>query len=318
MASAPLRAVVIGARSTRAGTGQYLARFLDGAGVHVVGVCASTAKTGAIAAEALGDLRLTKPSPFGTAAEMCRATHPDIVVIASPDETHAEYLQLALEHDAHVLCEKPVCWGAADSVETALRLGSEIRNRGRHLVINAQWPCTLPTWQALIPDVDPAAATSFFMRMSPRTIGRDSLPAALPHPLALLLAVAPDGPTAIQDVDLRRDTSGPERIDVRFGFEHARGAVACHVELVHTPDQPRPAGYGFDGHVAWREVELPSYRMRLTYGDGSIPMPDPTPLLVRSFVDRIKAGVAPEIDPSLDPGMAHLATLAAAWDAPSA
>lgn len=33
----------------------------------------------------------------------------DIVYIASPHETHYSYIKLALEHDRHVLCEKPIC-----------------------------------------------------------------------------------------------------------------------------------------------------------------------------------------------------------------
>lgn len=41
----------------------------------------------------------------------------DIVYIASPHETHYEYIKQALEHGKHVLCEKPLCFSKVQSEE---------------------------------------------------------------------------------------------------------------------------------------------------------------------------------------------------------
>lgn len=41
----------------------------------------------------------------------------DIVYIASPHETHYAYIKQALEHNKHVLCEKPMCLNRAQAVE---------------------------------------------------------------------------------------------------------------------------------------------------------------------------------------------------------
>jgi len=42
---------------------------------------------------------------------------PDIVSIASPDDTHAEYVIEALQSGAHVFCEKPLATNRADMME---------------------------------------------------------------------------------------------------------------------------------------------------------------------------------------------------------
>lgn len=41
----------------------------------------------------------------------------DIAYIASPHETHYEYIKQVLEHGKHVLCEKPMCFSKAQSEE---------------------------------------------------------------------------------------------------------------------------------------------------------------------------------------------------------
>ena len=41
----------------------------------------------------------------------------DVVYIASPHQTHASYIRQALEHEKHVLCEKPMCLKRAEAEE---------------------------------------------------------------------------------------------------------------------------------------------------------------------------------------------------------
>lgn len=311
----PLQAVVIGARCRRQGIGAHLARFLSAEGVDVVAVCGTTNTTVAAAADALAGPLGARPEAYTDAAAMLAAQAPDIAVIASPDETHAAYLRLCAAHDTHVLCEKPVCWGGPAVVEEARSLGRLYLERGRHLMVNAQWPHTLPAWRALFPGTDPLRATAFRMRLSPASRGAAMLPAALPHPIALLLAVSPPGPTRIEDV--RHTWSGGDRraLHVGFVFVHPGGRIACEVELVSVREQPRPAGYGFDGAYAAREVALDTYGMRLVDGERAVPLPDPTPLLVRSFLDRVRGAPPASLDPSIEPGMAHLLALAVPEDA---
>ncbi|MDJ0976436.1 MAG: Gfo/Idh/MocA family oxidoreductase [Planctomycetota bacterium] len=310
-----LRAVVIGARCRRQGIGHHLARFLHAEGVEVAAICGTTDATVAAAADALAPILGSRPAGYVDVGTMLAQEAPDVCVIASPDETHAAYLELCLGHRVHVLCEKPVCWGGPAPDDEALRLGEALKDAGLHLVVNAQWPLTLPAYRALFPAIDPARARRFRMRMSPASRGRDMLPATLPHPISLLLAAAPDGPTHIEAVRHAWGDGADDALTVTFTFVHAQGRIDAEIEIVSVPAQPRPAGYGFDDSWAAREVDLDTYRMRLRDGQRTVPLPDPTPLLVRSFLDRVRGAPPVSLDPSVDPGMAHLLALAAPEDA---
>ncbi|MGE3469735.1 MAG: Gfo/Idh/MocA family protein [Vicinamibacterales bacterium] len=46
------------------------------------------------------------------AGRLLASRRPDLVVIASPPETHADHLEACVRHGVAVLCEKPLCWSA--------------------------------------------------------------------------------------------------------------------------------------------------------------------------------------------------------------
>ena len=48
------------------------------------------------------------------------STNPDIVAICSPSDTHLDYLQMALDHNAHVLVEKPIAESSPEKIEEDL------------------------------------------------------------------------------------------------------------------------------------------------------------------------------------------------------
>ena len=68
---------------------------------------------------------------FHRATDMLAAVRPDVVVVATPTETHTALVRESLEAGAHVLCEKPLCANARDA-EALLRLADE---RGRRLAV---------------------------------------------------------------------------------------------------------------------------------------------------------------------------------------
>jgi hypothetical protein len=137
------------------------------------------------------------------------------------------------------------------------------------------------------------------MLLSPRSSGPRMLPDALPHALSLLHAVSPDGTARVEDVVVR---GGGRAWDVRFGYLAAGARVEALVEVRTCERQPRPARYGFDGLVAERIVEEPGYRLFLAAEGRRLPLPDPTPRLVRDFVSRVSSGAAGVVDPAAVPG----------------
>lgn len=67
--------------------------------------------------------------------ELLERTSPDVVVVATPPETHADLCVRALEAGAHVLCEKPFVTNLAD----ADRVLAAAAAAGRRVAVNHQF-----------------------------------------------------------------------------------------------------------------------------------------------------------------------------------
>ena len=72
---------------------------------------------------------------FASFDELLVQTRPDLVVIASPPDTHLSLCASALASGAHVICEKPFVATVADA-ETVLRLA---RVAGRFVAVNHEF-----------------------------------------------------------------------------------------------------------------------------------------------------------------------------------
>ena len=78
------------------------------------------------------------PSDFRSFAtlEALLATRPDVVVIATPPNSHLEIALKAFEAGAHVFCEKPL----ASSVEEAAAMAAAAEKTGRKVAVNSEFP----------------------------------------------------------------------------------------------------------------------------------------------------------------------------------
>ncbi|MGQ0642260.1 MAG: Gfo/Idh/MocA family protein [Gemmatimonadaceae bacterium] len=72
---------------------------------------------------------------FESVLDMMRGTTPDVVIVCTPPETHVEVGTQALQHGAHLICEKPI----APSVEEAERLLEAARSAGRRVAMNHEF-----------------------------------------------------------------------------------------------------------------------------------------------------------------------------------
>jgi predicted dehydrogenase len=306
-----MRAAVIGARRTRQGTGPYLARFLAAAGVEVVAVLGSSTDRAAAAARDLAPELGRAPHAYGDPRALFAHPGLDLVVVASPYPTHERFLRGALGAGLHALAEKPLLWGGTDPARRAQELAAAFLARGLHLGVNAQWPWTLEAYRTLHPDPG-GPPRRFAMHMAPRVLGREALLESLSHPLSLLAHLVPGTDARLEDVRIRG--LAPRSSDCRVLFSYRRGAhaVDAEVRLVSDTGPNRRMAYALDGAWATRRVEAAGahdFRLSLEGGGRRIPLPDPTPRLVGSFVQAIAAGPPAAPDPAAVPGMRHLATL---------
>ena len=256
---------------------------------------------------------MPRPAAFEDAEAMWKHARPTLVIVATPSNTHASFLNMFLTSKTHVLVEKPVAWTGAPT-DDAAEFARAFHEAGLHLAVHAQWPYTLPTYRALHPSVDPASASTFEMRLAPRAGGLQGVVDSLSHPLSLLAAVRPDDQASLADIQVSAPST--TRTDVRFRYEAAGQGIAAHVRLEPVEAAPRPAAYAFDGVFAHRVIDMPSYAMALQdEGDQRIPLPDPSRLLVGSLLDRVATGPPDAVDPALVPGMRHLGAI---WQAAKA
>ncbi|MES1243422.1 MAG: Gfo/Idh/MocA family oxidoreductase [Acidobacteriota bacterium] len=312
----PLRTAVVGARSRRQGTGEYVARELARAGCLVTAVVGTSEETLREARERLAARYGIECRGYLRLADLLAAEEVDAVVVCSPPEHHLEALELALAAGCHAFCEKPLWWedGLEETPAAAVeaRAAALVRGfaeRGLVLAVNTQMPFTLEGFDRLYPGARAEPPRSFAMRMSPITAGPRAVVDSAPHLLSMLYALAGEG--SIEDAAAFRQDADGGRQTLGFVYRHDRGAVRTRLVLRRRLSAPRPLSYCVDGNFATRRIEMPDYRIRLADRRRSVALRDPLSGSVDRFVEAVRSGRA---GPSweLAAGMLHLHQLVAA------
>jgi len=285
-----LNVIVIGARPARQGIGEFVAGWFARCGARVTAVVGTSPDTVAQAQATLRERYAIDCRGYTDLAEALACEPGDVVAICSPYRLHAEHLELVGRAGRHCLCEKPLCWPAAQG-ENPVQV---FVDAGTLLDVLTQWPCTLPTFFELHPDLAGAAVEQFEMRLSPISSGLDMVPDAVPHFISMIRALVGTQPTAreqwhVRGVNARFVNGDPRRLIIECDVFHARGATRATLHLETCPQRPRPAWYAINGARVEREVELTGYRQFFRSSKSRLPLPDPTGLLVGRFLADIAA-----------------------------
>ena len=180
------------------------------------------------------------------------------------------------------------------------------------LLENCQWPFALAALRraGVVPSATSTPTptpTRLAMRLSPTGVGREMLTESLSHLLSLLQATLPlVDATVVDDVRFQSATATPtaQSTQMRLDFRIRTANHICQasLELVHCPQQPRPAWFAVDGARFARELELPQYHWCFRHAQGTDSVGDPQADLVYSFVQLIK-------EPDLDLARTHAAAI---------
>lgn len=108
-------------------------------GTTIAGVCDLDAARRDRAAACFG------APAFADFDAMLASAEPDVVIVATPPETHADYCIRAMEAGAHVLCEKPF----ASSVQEADQVLAVAARTGRRVALNHEFRA-MPIFEALL------------------------------------------------------------------------------------------------------------------------------------------------------------------------
>ena len=288
---ASMNIAVIGAGRSRNGIGAYIARYAHAAGARVSAVLDRSLSSARQAARGLQEYGISADAcdDFDQFIDRCR---PDALVIASPPETHAGYLERALEAGVHVLCEKPFIWNGGCDCSRVAELLESARARGLTVAMNSQWPFVLPAYEKLcgLPPVE--QIRSFHIRLAPLSAGRDMIPDSMPHALSLLYSVLGEG--VLENLVL---APGSDSLAVSFDYLTSAGRCSAEAHLVRATRQPRPFAFGFNGLTAQRVIDMETYRIAFASEGRRMEIDDPLQLSVNDFLNACRSCDHPLIGP---------------------
>ncbi len=255
--SEPLRAVVIGA----AGIGKHHAKWLYQLGCEVVGLAGTSAASVERTAHVLRGIFPFEGTGYADVTHMLETEQPDIVAVASPNEWHYEHVTLALQHGAHVICEKPLVHDWDKSREQLLAQAKELAQAAEEVgvvtAVNTQYVAAAQAYQDMAEQVGLAELISqpksFFMQMESHggKEGADYKQTWIdlaPHPLSVLEALVGPGEVDLGSQEVR---VAHKRVDAHFDFRPTNGApVRAHILVRNVPEGPLTRRLGLNDLIA--------------------------------------------------------------------
>jgi len=301
------RVLIVGARRRKQGLGEFIAQYFHEQGAEICGIVGTTSHSVEDTAHHLQQQYGIATQGYTDLKSALEQTSPTLVVIASPTGVHRQHLETVAAAGISCLCEKPLFWDDGRPVDPneVERLVDRFCGKDQRLQLVTQWPETLDEYYSLYPEVKDQPVERFGMLLGPASSGINMVIDALPHVLSMVHCL-----TGIGEVrNSRAATKNPEHLTVSFDYRHATGCLEVAVDLIQSPESPRPAGYAINGHDVRRTIQLPEYQMLFTDESGKqVAVEDPLKKLVRRTLADLESG-QPTDKKQLIASMINLKTL---------
>jgi len=283
------RVLIVGARRRKQGLGEFIAQYFHEQGAEICGIVGTSSASVEEAASHLQQQYGIATRGYTDLATAINQTNPTVVVIASPTGVHRQHLETVAASGISCLCEKPLFWedGVTCKPDDVERLVDHFCGDGQLLKLVTQWPETLDEYYSLYPEVKDQPVERFGMLLGPASFGINMAIDSLPHVLSMVHCLT--GVGEVQKVEAKYN--GPEHLNIAFDYRHATGCLEVSVDLVQSPESPRPAGYAINGHDVRRSIQLPEYQMMFTDESGKqVTVEDPLKKLVRHTLADLENG----------------------------
>ncbi len=301
------RVLIVGARRRKQGLGEFIAQYFHEQGAEICGIVGTTSHSVEDTAHHLQQQYGIATQGYTDLKSALEQTSPTLVVIASPTGVHRQHLETVAASSISCLCEKPLFWDDGRPVDPneVERLVDRFCGKGQRLQLVTQWPETLDEYYSLYPEVKDQPVERFGMLLGPASSGTNMGIDALPHVLSMVHCFT--GVGEVQKV--RAAYKNPEHLNITFDYQHAQGRLEVAVDLIQSPESPRPAGYAINGHDVRRTIQLPEYQMIFTDESGKqVAVEDPLKKLVRRTLADLESG-QPTDKKQLIASMINLKTL---------
>ena len=283
------RVLIVGAKRRKQGLGEFIAQYFHEQGAEICGIVGTSSASVDEAKSHLQQQYGIATQGHTDLATAIKQTKPTVVVIASPTGVHRQHLETVAEFGISCLCEKPLFWeeGKACEPDDVERLVDRFCGDGQLLQLVTQWPETLDEFYSLYPEVKDQPIERFGMLLGPVSSGINMAIDALPHVLSMVHCLT--GVGEVQKV--RASYNGQDHLNIAFDYRHATGCLEVSVDLVQSPESPRPAGYAINGHDVRRSIQLHEYQMMFTDKSGKqVAVEDPLKKLVRHTLADLENG----------------------------
>lgn len=299
------RVAVIGA----SGIGKHHAKWWQHAGAEVCAFAGTSPESVAKTRDTLASLFGFDGRAYTDVAEMLEAEGPDIVDVCSPPACHAQHVRAALDADCDVFCEKPFVYDPAlpreELMATATDLVALADRRGRLLSVSTQYAAAALAFGRLWDDGEPVTRFHGHIESPARNRPPDPIRTWVdlsPHPLSVLLKLAPDGEVLWDTLDAQ--FSGYEAI-AEFDVQRAGGEL-LHATIVtgnalEPPLNIRNFKYNqYPFVVEGQDDEYGVYRARIETPDGNWIEPDMLHASIAAFLEGHPIAGMPESLRNLD------------------
>jgi predicted dehydrogenase len=277
-----LRAAVIGA----SGIGKHHAKWLAYLGCRMDAFAGTSAESVAATSQSLRDLFGFEGEGYVGLDEMFAAGPWDVISVCSPEPLHYEHFLAAIEHGAHVMCEKPLVYDPELADEELLAMGEEMvtaaRDASTVTAVNTQYAAAVPGYYELVADrgIEVRPPTSFFMQMESRggaevTDYEDIWVDLGSHPLSVLMGFCGPGEMVTNSAQCQ---VSQKRVEAGFDYRPAEGPV-CRAEIVccNRPEGDLVRRLGINGLLVdyeGRNDEQGVYRAYLSHEGAEIEAQD--------------------------------------------
>lgn len=311
--SGPLRAAVIGA----SGIGKHHAKWFAQLGCRMDAFAGTSPESVAATKQALADLFGYEGEGYVGVEEMLEAGPYDLVSICSPEPLHHQHFLAAVEHGAHVMCEKALVYDPDLGHDRLLAMGQEMvaaaRDAGLVAAVNTQYVAAVAAYHERLEgqgvELEPPA--SFFMQMEsrggPEGTNFENIWLDLgSHPLSVLMGFCGPG-------EMVRESASCEvsqkRVQATFDYRPADGRT-CRAEIVccNRPEGDLIRRLGINGLLVdyeGRNDEQGVYRAYLSHQGAEIEAQDFVHTSIERFVQAAR-GEAEQLLATVEDGLANL------------
>ncbi|MFK8028502.1 MAG: Gfo/Idh/MocA family protein [Gammaproteobacteria bacterium] len=303
----PYKIGIIGAARRHQGTGPFIARTFARLGHEISGIVGTSEQSAKQAVTDLSNHYGINTQGYSDINALIDQQELDIITIATPPDSHLNFLECAVQNKLHIFCEKPFWWPKNNELslngylQKLLSLVETSRANKRFIHLNTQWPYTLKDFIQLHPNaIINNEIKQFAMHLSPQSVGVSMLVDAASHGLSMLYQLVGSG--HIEQINVQHTHQGAL---VNFDYQHQRGCTKSTLGFLQTNETPKPASYLINGHKVNRTVSLPEYQIQLQSDQQTISIQDPLDASITDFLASLEAGLDTDED-ALMLGARHL------------